>query len=67
MELYGDGGSWTIARQGPLSMGLSRQEYWGGLPSPFPGDLPDPGNEPRCPTLQAASLPFESPGKPLVQ
>ena len=32
--------------QGPLSMGFSRQEYWSGLPSPPPGDLPDPGIEP---------------------
>ena len=31
---------------GPLSMGFSRQEYWSGLPFPFPGDLPDPGIEP---------------------
>ena len=34
---------WTIARQAPLSMGFSRQEYWTGLPCPPPGDLPDPG------------------------
>ena len=33
----------TRARQAPLSMGLSRQEYWSGLPCPSPGDLPDPG------------------------
>jgi len=38
---------WTIARQAPLSMGFSRQEYWSGLPFPPPGDLPDPGMEPR--------------------
>ena len=37
---------WTIARQAPLSMGFSRQEYWSGLPCPPPGDLPDPGIEP---------------------
>ena len=37
---------WTIAYQVPLSTGLSRQEYWSGLPCPFPGDLPDPGVEP---------------------
>ena len=37
---------WTIARQAPLSMGFSRQEYWGRLPCPPPGDLPDPGIEP---------------------
>ena len=35
--------SWTVARQAPLSMGFSRQEYWNGLPFPPPGDLPDPG------------------------
>ena len=34
-------------------MGFSRQEYWSGLPFPSPGDLPNPGTEPRCPTLQA--------------
>ena len=34
-------------------MGFSRQEYWSGLPLPSPGDLPDPGIEPRSPTLQA--------------
>ena len=34
---------WTVARRAPLSMGLSRQEYWSGLPCPPPGDLPDPG------------------------
>ena len=33
---------WTVACQVPLSMGLSRQEYWGGLPFHSPGDLPDP-------------------------
>ena len=38
--------SWTVARQAPLSMGFSRQEYWGGLPCPPPGDLPDPGIKP---------------------
>ena len=36
----------TVAHQAPLSMGFSRQEYWSGLPGPFPGDLPDPGIEP---------------------
>ena len=34
---------WTSARQAPLSMGFSRQEYWSGLPCPPPGDLPNPG------------------------
>ena len=36
----------TAARQTPLSMGFSRQEYWSGLPCPPPGHLPDPGMEP---------------------
>ena len=36
---------WIVARQA-LSMGLSRQEHWSGLPFPTPGDLPDPGIEP---------------------
>jgi len=50
---------WTVACQAPLSMGFSRQEYWSGLPFPFPGDLPDPGIKPRFPALQAESLPTE--------
>ena len=37
---------WTVARQAPLSMGFSRQEYWSGLPFPSPGDLPNPGIKP---------------------
>ena len=36
---------WTIAHQAPLSMGFSRQEYWGGLPCPPPEDLPNLGIE----------------------
>ena len=35
---------WTIARQAPLFVGFSRQEYWSELPFPSPGDLPDTGN-----------------------
>ena len=53
----------TVAHQAPPSMGFSRQEYWSGLPFPFPGNLPDPGIEPRSPTLQADALPSEPPGK----
>ena len=45
-------------------MGFSRQEHWSGLPCPSPGDLPNPGIEPRSPILQADSLPAEPPGKP---
>ena len=43
---------WTVAYQAPLSMGFSRQEYWSGFPFPSPGDLPNPGIEPRSPALQ---------------
>ena len=42
--------------------GILRQEYWSGLPFPSPGDLPNPGIEPRSPTLQADNLPSEPPG-----
>ena len=55
---------WTVAYQAPLSTGFSRQECWSGLPFPSPGDLPDPGNEPGSPALQADALPSELPGKP---
>ena len=55
---------WTVARQAPLSMGFSRQEYWNGLPFPSPVDLPDLRIEPGSPALQADSLPTELPGKP---
>ena len=54
---------WTVDYQAPLSMEFSRQEYWSGLPFPTPRDLPDPGMNPRSPTLQADSLPSEPPGK----
>ena len=69
--MYGDGGGggglaakpcptlvtpWTVARQAPLFIGFSRQGYWSALPIPSPGDLPDPGNEPGSPALQADSL-----------
>ena len=36
-------------------MGFPRQEYWSGLPSPPPGDLPDPGIEPAFHALQVDS------------
>ena len=47
----------TVACQSPLSMGFSRQEYWSGLPFPFPGNVPNPGIESGSPALQAYSLP----------
>ena len=55
---------WTVAHQAPQPMGFSRQEYWNGWPFPSPGDLPDPGIEPRSPALQADALTSEPPGKP---
>ena len=42
---------WTVAYQASQSMGFSRQEYWSGVPSPSPGDLPDPGIEPGSSAL----------------
>ena len=45
---------WTAARQAPLSMGFSRQEYWSGLPCPPPGNLPNPGIKPV--TLMSPAL-----------
>ena len=48
-----------VAPQAPLSMGFSRQEHWGGLPFPSPGDLSDPAIEPMspvAPALKADSL-----------
>ena len=54
---------WTGAHQAPLSMGFSREEYWSGLPFLSPGNLPDPGIEPRSPALQADALPSKPQGK----
>ena len=50
--------------QAPLPMEFYRQEYWSGYSFPSPGDLPDPGTEPRSPALQADSLLSKPPGKP---
>ena len=52
---------WTVAYQTSPSRGFSRQEYWSGLPFSSPGDLPDPGIEPRSPALQADALTSEPP------
>ena len=57
---------WTVAYQAPLSMEFSRQEYWSALTCPSPGDLPNPGLEPRSLALQADSLLFELPRKPAL-
>ena len=54
------------ACQAPLSMRISRQESWSGLPFPSPGDLPNQGIESRPPTMQVDSLPTELLGKPYL-
>ena len=54
---------WTVARQAPLSMEFSRQDYWIGLPFPPPGDSLNTGIKPGSLTLQADSS-SELPGKP---
>ena len=58
------GTTWTVACQASLSLGFLRQEYWSELPSPFPGDLPDPGIEPASPALAMGFFTTEPPGKP---
>ena len=55
---------WTVARQAPLLMGFSRQEYWSGLPFPSPGDLPNPGIKPVSPVLAGKFFTTEPPEKP---
>ena len=61
---------WTVAHQASLSTGFLTQEYWSALPFPSPGDLPNPGIEPRVepgsPALEADALTSEAPGKPGV-
>ena len=44
--------------------GFPRQEYWSGFPFPSPGDLPDPGIEPKFPALQVDSLLLSHQGNP---
>ena len=61
---------WTVAHQAPLFTGFSRQEYWSGLPFPSPGDLPDPGVEPKSPAslvLAGRFFTTEQLGKPLPE
>ena len=53
---------WTLAHQVPLSMGFSRQESWNALPFPPPGDLPDPGIEPKSPASPAQAGRFFTSG-----
>ena len=57
---------WTAARQAPLIMGFSRQEYWSGLPCSPPGDLPNPEIEPESPVSPALAgrfLTTKTPGE----
>ena len=55
--------TWTVARQAPLSMEFSRQEYWSGLLFPSPGNLSNLRIEPGSPPLQADALPSELTGR----
>ena len=61
---------WTVACQAPLSMGLSRQEYWSGLPFPLSRDFPNPGIQPiapvTCPALAGGSLPLSHLGSAIT-
>ena len=54
---------WTVARQVPLSMEFSGQEYWSGLPFPTPGHLPNPEIKLESPALAGKSFTTEPPGK----
>ena len=59
---------WTVARQAPLSMGFSRQEYWSEVPFPPPGDLSDPGikhGSPSFPALAGGFFTTMTPWEPL--
>ena len=56
--------SWIVAHQAPLSIEVSRQEYWRGFPFPPPGDLPNPGMETEAPELVDRFFTTEPPGKP---
>ena len=52
------------SRQDPLTMEFPQQEYWGGLPFPPPGNLPDPGIEPESLALADGVFTTEPPGRP---
>ena len=56
----------TVARQAPLSMGFSRQEYWSGLPFPSPGDLPHQGSNPGLPHCRQILYRLNHQGSPLL-
>ena len=54
---------WTVPHKAPLSMIFHKQQYWSWLPFLFPGDLPDPGMEPRSPALTGKFFTTEPPRK----
>ena len=58
--------TWPVARKAPLSMGFPRQEYWGGLPFPPLGNLPNPGIKPVSPALAGRFFTTEPPEKPFT-
>ena len=58
---------WTVACQAPPSLRFPRQEYRSGLPFPSPGDLPDPGTEPRSPAQQVDSYRLSYAGRVVVE
>ena len=55
---------WTMAHEASQSMGIPRQEYWNGLPSPPPEDLPVPGIVSGISCIAGEFLISEPPGKP---
>ena len=57
---------WTVAHQAPLSMEFPKQEYWSGFPFSAPGNLPDPGIEPRPPAVAGGFFTTEPPEKPYI-
>ena len=63
VQLFGT--PWTVARQAPLPMGFSRQEYWSGLPFPPPEDHPNPEIKPTSPALAGGFFTTEPLGKPI--
>ena len=62
--------TWAVARQAPLSMGFSRQEYWSGLPCPPPGESSRPRDQTHISYVsywQVSPLPLTLPGRAEVQ
>ena len=55
---------WTAALQAPLTMGNLQARILEWVAGPLPGNLPNPGFEPRSPAVQTYSLPAEPLGKP---